>query len=822
MILSSRTRLTLGLITLVAIVLAILALLYVGTTPTRYRLLPQDVSPVDIYAPRSIPDEEATIRLAEGARAATADIMVRSSSAAANVINRVSKAFEIISVIRQDAAAEHPTTPQNPGVTPPSAAQPSAYPTSPAQNGSSIPGMTSGFGLTTVDPLSPAGTPAGLAGSVGTTNDPAGSTGTIADSAGSIGTTADPAGTVGTTADPAATTTTAPSPTTPTTASGATVQPIDPGAPADPEDPDGVTQKSKQMVRLFNSELRIVLSEEDAVSLTTLEPSRYDRLVGHVRNLAGLIMLESVDSSALTRSLDAKMATLEQNVEFYAQDIVLIRHLLDRLLEPNVYFDQRATEKARQAAYDNAIRNPRLINRGTRIVSAGEIVQDSDYAVLVSLDLIDRVGFDVIRFAGLLVYLMIILGIAVFYLQHYERENIAHLRDLLAVAMAWLIPVAAAAYFSRQAPLTPPVYFAAVLISAYFGFRAGAVLSIALACLVMPMTGFDSTFLIVAVLGCIVAALFVQGIVRKDSYAFIILATAAVNFTATFALAAIQKDLWSQALLNGAYTAFSGGISVIAAIGVMPLFELLFNAVSPLRLIELSQPGHPLLRRLFLEAPGSSQHSMMVANLADAAATAIGANAMIARVGAYYHDIGKLENPDMFTENQEGVNPHDGMEPQKSAQIITSHPDAGVRLGRRYRLPLPILRIIHEHHGTTATAYFLHKARQIAEGKEGKEPDPDQFKYQAPLPSSRESAVVMLADSVEAAMRSTRTGNLADAAVLIRRIIKQKVEMDQLLQSGLSFRDVELIIQAFLQVYTGHLHERIKYPDDLANRKPAT
>ena len=145
----------------------------------------------------------------------------------------------------------------------------------------------------------------------------------------------------------------------------------------------------------------------------------------------------------------------------------------------------------------------------------------------------------------------------------------------------------------------------------------------------------------------------------------------------------LMKDAWTELTMRSGYAALTGVLSVIAAIGIMPLFEMTFNAVSPMRLIELSQPSHPLMRRLFVEAPGSSQHSMMVANLADTAADAIGANAMLARVAAYYHDIGKLENPLMFTENQEGENPHDELEPIESAEIILAHPDAGVRSEER-------------------------------------------------------------------------------------------------------------------------------------------
>ncbi|NLC25749.1 MAG: HDIG domain-containing protein, partial [Fastidiosipila sp.] len=359
----------------------------------------------------------------------------------------------------------------------------------------------------------------------------------------------------------------------------------------------------------------------------------------------------------------------------------------------------------------------------------------------------------------------------------------------------------------------PPIYFSAVVITAYFGFRSALVISFLLVLLVSPMVGFSPAFPLIALGGSLVAALNTKGISRQDNYAKIILSTAFINFFLTAVIGLLEKETWAIISINVAQTALSGVISVVVAIGIMPLYEMIFNTVSPLRLIELSQPGHPLLKRLFVEAPGTSQHSLMVANLADAAAEAIGANSMIARTGAYYHDIGKLEAPMYFTENQQGDNPHDLLSPLESAQIITQHPKDSLKIGRRYRLPVPILRIASEHHGTTRLRYFYHKAKEIAE-KAGRElPDDKEYCYTTPIPSTPESAVVMLADSTEAAMRSSGIENIADAEKLIRSIIKEKIDQEQLKNSGLSFADIETIIDAFLQVYAGHFHERVEYPE---------
>ena len=205
---------------------------------------------------------------------------------------------------------------------------------------------------------------------------------------------------------------------------------------------------------------------------------------------------------------------------------------------------------------------------------------------------------------------------------------------------------------------------------------------------------------------------------------------------------------------------------------------------------------------------------MMVANLADTAAEAIGADSLLCKVAAYYHDIGKLENPEYFTENQHGgVNPHDSLTVMESVAIITKHPEDGVKLAKKERLPNAIIKIIDEHHGTTYPSYFYRKAVEDAKARGLEPPDINNFRYRGHIPSSRESAVVMIADTCEAAIRSMKITDVQGAEQLIRALIKDKIDQDQLSNSGLSFDDIEKIVVAFKQVYAGVFHERIKYPE---------
>lgn len=583
-----------------------------------------------------------------------------------------------------------------------------------------------------------------------------------------------------------------------------------------PTQPVGLTRQkmADQIALKANQRFNIVLIADDALLLAGLEENRFASIRGHIKTIAGLIMAETLDTPQLQTSLAQKVASLRTTISYYADDTGIINRVLALFLKPNVVFDETATTNARKAAFDKVQNNPVMIERGSRIISQGDIITADTYALMQELDLVNQDAFDPVMLTGIVLLLLLTSLIGFAFVRRFEADTFRQPRDRISLMLILVLPILFAGYSTKISPLTPPVYFAAVLITAYFGFRSAVIMSIVLSMAILPMTGFDVSYLMAAITGSLVAALFTKGVTLKNNYAVIILTTGGAAMLMTAAYGLMMKEVWPVITIRSGYAALTGMLSVIAAIGIMPLFEMMFNVVSPMRLIELSQPSHPLLRRLFVEAPGSSQHSMMVANLSDAAADAIGANAMLARVAAYYHDIGKLESPLMFTENQEGANPHDGLPPEESAEIILAHPDAGVRIGRRFRLPPPILRIIHEHHGSTAQIYFYRKAQKLAEAEGKPLPEPAQYQYRCPIPTTRESAIVMLSDSVEAAMKSTGTNNIEDAEALIRRIIKQKNDQDQLIASGLSYRDVERIVRAFLQVYAGHFHERVKYPDD--------
>jgi putative nucleotidyltransferase with HDIG domain len=256
------------------------------------------------------------------------------------------------------------------------------------------------------------------------------------------------------------------------------------------------------------------------------------------------------------------------------------------------------------------------------------------------------------------------------------------------------------------------------------------------------------------------------------------------------------------------WAALNGIFSAMLVLGVLPPLEHALNAVTPFRLLELSDLNAPVLRKLFTAAPGTYSHSIMVANLAEQACQDIGADALLARVGAYYHDIGKMDNPAYFVENQTDHNKHDDINPRLSATVIRSHVKLGIEKGRALGLPKDVMAIIAEHHGNSLISWFYNKAAQQED-----QVNTEDFAYPGAPPRSRESAVVMLADVTEAAVRTLSKPTAAKMEKFIQQLFDAKVSHGQLANSELTFRDLDTIKNAFVKVLAGYYHSRIEYPD---------
>jgi putative nucleotidyltransferase with HDIG domain len=362
----------------------------------------------------------------------------------------------------------------------------------------------------------------------------------------------------------------------------------------------------------------------------------------------------------------------------------------------------------------------------------------------------------------------------------------------------------------RIHPELIPVAFAAVIASTLFDPRLGMIAAMVLAVLIGGQSEFRGTnALFLNLIGGSAAAFTVRIVRHRNQTHYAILAIAAAYFIAAVAIG-LTLDL---ALVDIGRSALWGGLNALASVSIammlMPGAEQFAGVDTDSTLLEWSDLNRPLLRRLSLEAPGTYAHTIAIANLAESASNAVGANGLLARVGALYHDIGKLKKPQYFAENQaKGRNPHDKLKPTTSAAIIRNHVLEGLELADEHKLPRGVIPFIREHHGTGPISYFLEKARE----RDGVPANTAEFAYPGPSPQSIETAIVMLADGVEAAARVLNDPTAQKIREVVDRIVRQRLDQGQLSNAPITLAQLETIKEQFTRVLAGMYHSRIDYP----------
>lgn len=414
---------------------------------------------------------------------------------------------------------------------------------------------------------------------------------------------------------------------------------------------------------------------------------------------------------------------------------------------------------------------------------------------------------------GMLVLNAALLFLFGFYLFLYRRDLFDDLRALAALGIVWGLTTGLAAVVERVEGLPPyvaPVALASLLAAVLWDTRLSAVTTLFLAVFLASQGELGFPVLWTGLLGGLAGGWSVRRIRRRTHFYESLVFVMAGHALAIGAIGLIRLWGWGDFGVGLVWGFLSAALAVFLAMGLMPLLEWVSGRTTDLTLLELADLNRPLLKRLLVEAPGTYHHSIIVGNLAESAAEGIGANSLLARVGAYYHDIGKVERPEFFAENQRrGTNPHDGLDARTSARIVARHVDDGVALARRSGLPEVVVDFIREHHGTCRLAYFWHKAA---------EEDPaavlaeEEFRYPGPRPGSKETAVVMLADSVEAASRSLADPSPTRFRQAVQRIVAMKLEERQLERTGLTFHDLATVEEKFVAVLSGIHHHRIEYP----------
>ncbi|MBN2822676.1 MAG: HDIG domain-containing protein [Coriobacteriia bacterium] len=481
-------------------------------------------------------------------------------------------------------------------------------------------------------------------------------------------------------------------------------------------------------------------------------------------------------------------------------------------LEPTLVVDEAATARARQEASDRVSSVVILKQEGENIVEKGDIVTQRDIDMVRSLGGLEQ-GVDMqstLAAIGLMWLLITAIG---GYLQRFEHPVWLRFRDLLIMAVLLLgmmyLTRGTALLAPEVSPYVMPVPLAAILATLLVSPVAGILMTL-LTTVAGLLLGFSGGVQVVATLLASAAAVVIMANISQRSHLFyagaaVIALVGMVAFGASLA----SGNTLRTSLLGGAYGGVGGLVTAILTLGLLPFFEYIFGVTTDIRLLELGSPSHPLLRRLMTEAPGTYSHSVMTGNLAESAAEAIGANPVLARVGAYFHDVGKIRRPGFFVENQAGgENPHDTTSPTLSALIITAHVRDGIDLAKEYKLPKEIVDIIRQHHGTSMVTYFYNKA--ASNGATVLDSD---FRYSGERPSTPEAALIMLADSVEAAVRTVKKATPPKIEEAVRKVVAAKMEDHQLDDADLTLADIERIVQVYARMLASIYHPRIEYPE---------
>lgn len=563
--------------------------------------------------------------------------------------------------------------------------------------------------------------------------------------------------------------------------------------------PPGVTQSTLQaLASMTPQQLGVVQSVSDRIVHTFLDQPFYKEPIQQVKYL--------VDQQLINFELDRVSRLV-------VQDLVI------SVLQPNMIYQKSQTEAAQQAAA-KAVPDI-MIHQGDVIVSKNEIISSTIESRLHDVGLYSGRPNYGMAF-GFALFMAISVGLLAAYVERRGRRRqldnlMLFIMGLILLLMGIFISITkgiinaggpqSLAYFA-------PISVGAMLITSLMDASLAVVASFYVSLLFAAALNFDYWFAFMSVVSSLVGAYSVAKVTHRGTFMRAGFFVAGVNLMSVLAMHLLQTDngaSFHSFALHVGLAILNGIISAILTMGILPFLESAFGLLTPIRLLELSNPNNPLLKKILMEAPGTYHHSLIVGNLAEAAAEIVGADPLICRVGAYYHDVGKTRRPLFFVENQmTKENPHDKIAPSLSHLIITSHVTDGLEMLEKAGLPKPIRDICATHHGTTILWYFYNKARELDKNGTVKV---DDFRYPGPKPKTRENAIVMICDAVEAAVRSMSRPTPNRVEGVIRKIIRDRLQDGQLDQCDLTLQDLDVMVGAFMKTLKGIYHSRIEYPD---------
>ena len=565
------------------------------------------------------------------------------------------------------------------------------------------------------------------------------------------------------------------------------------------------------------------LTSDARKTLGALAPERWALVGAEATRVLGLVQrdpLRDAELEAVRRNLGERFsAALTDDERRLATEIVV------PFLVPNATYSETLTADARDAAAAAVTPVSYTIRQGEVIVEAGRQVTPLEIARLEAFGLTEA-RLDVARLAGWFLLAVLVVVLLLAWTWRYRQELWHRARALALLGLVLLVTALAYKLTAGRSilPFFVPGAGASMLVAILLGAGPATMVTAMLAILAGAVNGLSLEMAAYIFVGGMTGAIAVRrgdrvGIFLQAGLAIVV---ANVVVVSIFSLLG-ARDLTGILQLWGASLAAGVG-SAIATVGTFQVVGNLFGILTVFQLLELANPSQSLLRRLLLETPGTYHHSLMVGNLAERAAEATGADPLLARVAAYYHDVGKLANPGSFIENQAGGdNVHDELSPEVSAQVLKAHVADGIDIAYRARLPRPLIAFIPQHHGTARIAYFLAKAREqaaaplgglgTAAGRAAADAvDERRFRHNGPKPQSREAAILMLADGVEASVRSLSSQDEPTIRAMVGRIVDERLDDGQFDECDLTLRDLERIREAFVSQLLGMYHQRIPYP----------
>ena len=523
---------------------------------------------------------------------------------------------------------------------------------------------------------------------------------------------------------------------------------------------------------------------------------------------------------------DAKdYASYRLSRNFYEEMANVGASIFNQVIQANYIYNKKETQARINKSLDDISKTKGAVAQGQVIIRHGDIVTQQKYNMLQSLAKARAQNATILeqwlRYGGDVLAIMAILTIFFFYLYLYRRFIFKNNSMLLLVLIALgIICVGSSivARFDNISAYIVPVAIAPIILTIIFDSRVGLVATITLALLTGLINGNNFEYVTATTVACSLGLFSVRDIKNRSQFFF---TTPGIVFL-SYAIVILGFSLttfngWSKMTNNMLYVAINA-VFILFTYPLILLFEKTFKVTTDFTLLELSDTNLPLLKQLMTKAPGTFHHSLQVSNLAEAAAGAIRANSLLCRVGGLYHDIGKMENPGYFTENQTEHNEHDKLKPRMSALVIKAHVSNGVKLAEEHNLPEVVIDFIKTHHGTSLIKFFWDKAKKQADSDK-KEIREEDFCYDGPLPQSKETGILLLADGIEAASRAMKDPNYQKLENLIDKMIDDRVNEGQLSKTPLTFQDLRTIKETFLNILVGIYHSRVEYPEEKETEK---